>query len=76
MTSINKAIKDSNEIDKAFFDKAFANTETPENLRRLAARLCRSYGIRGICDPMYIANVIACELGIGDGHGNFNETKS
>ena len=27
---------------------------------------------QGLCDPMYIMNVIAHELGIGDGQGNFN----
>lgn len=26
----------------------------------------------GVCDPMYIMNVIALELGIGDGKGQFN----
>jgi len=26
---------------------------------------------QGICDPMYIMNSIAIELGIGDGQGNF-----
>ena len=27
---------------------------------------------QGLCDPMYIMNCIALELGIGDGMGNFN----
>ena len=40
---------------------------------RLAERLCRSYGILGLCDPAYIANVIAVELGLGDGLGKFEE---
>ena len=54
-----------------WFDDKFGEG-TPENLRRLTERLCRAYGItRGICDPMYIANVIASELGLGDGHGHF-----
>jgi len=26
---------------------------------------------QGICDPAYIINVIAYELGVGDGKGNF-----
>ena len=67
----------SNEInkqDKDWFDRCFeTQTNTPPNLRRLAERLCRSYGIRGLCDPAYIANVIAVELGLGDGLGNFKE---
>jgi hypothetical protein len=33
--------------------------------------MCSVFNIRGICDPMYIANVAAFELGIGDGCGNF-----
>lgn len=65
------------EADTAFFDDAFTNPTTkvpydvPKDLRRLSERLCRSYGIRGCCDPMYIANVIAVELGLGDGYSNF-----
>ncbi len=27
-----------------------------------AIRICRSYAIKGICDPAYIANVIQAEL--------------
>uniref|UniRef100_A0A6M3K0E2 Uncharacterized protein n=1 Tax=viral metagenome TaxID=1070528 RepID=A0A6M3K0E2_9ZZZZ len=71
---------DTNEYmkkDKDFFDRAFTDPVTdipyaiPPDLRRLAERICRSYGIRGICDPMYIANIIALELGRGDGKSNF-----
>jgi hypothetical protein len=29
---------------------------------RSAVSICRRYGIRGICDPAYIANVITNEL--------------
>ena len=64
--------------DSEFFREAFTNpmTGTPQNvpadIRKLSERLCRSYNIRGICDPMYIANVIALELGRGDGMGKFN----
>lgn len=63
--------------DEAFFKEAFTCPtsrqpyQVPENIKRLATRLCRSYGIRGVCDPMYIANVIAFELGLGDGQSNF-----
>ena len=28
---------------------------------------------QGICDPMYICNVMALELGLGDGRSNFKE---
>lgn len=56
-----------------FFAEAFKGSNVPDDIRRLSERLCVSYGIRGICDPMYIANVIARELGLGDGMGNFHE---
>ena len=63
-----------------FFAEAFAGYDVPADLRRAAERLCVAYGIRGICDPMYIANVIAMELGRGNGQSEFtpthgNETK-
>lgn len=58
--------------DKEFFDEAFRSMpEVPADIRRLSERLCRAYGIRGICDPGYIANVIAVELGRGDGRSTF-----
>lgn len=57
-----------------FFEAAFASDpKCPLVLRRTAERLCRAYGIRGSCDPMYMVNVIAQELGLGDGKGNFDE---
>jgi hypothetical protein len=59
------------EENQTFFDKAFEGYEVPINIKKLAMRLCRSYGIEGTCDPMYISNVIAFELGLGDGSGNF-----
>ncbi len=68
----------ANEADTRFFAEAFTHPVTrdpyqvPPALKQVATRLCRSYGIRGVCDPMYIANVIAVELGLGDGLSNFN----
>lgn len=62
-----------------FFAEAFTDPVTrepyrmPATLRTAATRICQSYGIRGTCDPMYIANVIAVELGLGDGLSNFRE---
>lgn len=57
---------------KEWFDEQFT-ANVPGNLRRLSERLCRSYGINGICDPEYIANVVAVELGLGDGQSNFGD---
>lgn len=77
MPTLNETLADVRAKDEAFFKEAFTSSMTgqpyqvPENIKRLATRLCRSYGIHGICDPMYIANVIAFELGLGDGQSNF-----
>lgn len=69
MTEINVHARKQNE----FFAEAFKGYTVPDDIRRLSERLCVTYGIRGICDPMYISNVIAKELGRGDGQGNFFE---
>ena len=59
------------------FDHAFTNPVTgepypvPADIRRAATLICQSYGLRGISDPMYVANVIAQETGRGDGQSNF-----
>lgn len=65
-------INEYNAEDKKFFDAAFKGIPVPADIRRLSERICRSYGIRGICDPAYIANIIAVELGRGDGLSHFN----
>ena len=73
MTDRDQAIA-IKEQDEAFFKEAFGLVPNiPKGLKVLATRICRAYGIRGICDPAYIANVIAFELGLGDGQGNFTE---
>lgn len=60
-----------------FYKEAFTDPVTkkpyvmPAVLKKISRRICESYGIRGICDPMYIANTIAMELGLGDGRSNF-----
>lgn len=62
---------------EGFFEEAFTNPVTrqpyqvPEDIKKLSIRICQSYGINGICDPMYIANVIAFEMGRGDGQSKF-----
>lgn len=64
--------------NQEFFTEAFTNPVTrkpytvPTDIRRLSERICQSYDIRGICDPMYIANIIALETGRGDGKSNFS----
>lgn len=65
--------------EKEFYDNAFTNPTTkqpynvPEGIRTAAEHICGSYGIRGICDPMYIANVIAHYTGMGDGKSHFSK---
>lgn len=46
---------------------------TPFALQRVALRIVQSYGTQGLCDPQHIANVIAHELGLGDGMGLYRE---
>lgn len=60
---------------REFFATAFAGETVPPDIRRAAERVVASYGICGICDPMYIANIIAVELGRGDGNGRFYPKK-
>ena len=45
----------------------------PIGMRRALVRLWSCYPSMpgGLADPMYVANVIASEMGFGDGHGNF-----
>jgi len=79
LDTLNYEIDAANKRDQDHFDEAFTNPITntpykiPANLRHLSERICRSYGIDGICDPMYLANIIALELGLGDGQSNFLE---
>ena len=55
-----------------FFNEAFGDKEIPQEIKNVSMSICKDFNIGGICDQMYIANVIAYELGIGDGCGNFN----
>lgn len=75
--NVNDLIRQHNEKKEAFYKEAFTNPVTrqpydvPKDIKRLATRICESYGIKGICDPMYIANIIALETGRGDGQSKF-----
>jgi len=61
--------------DKAYWDKRLSGNE-PEKVKNAIKRIYSAYPDdcmpQGICDPMYIMNIICLELGIGDGQGNFN----
>lgn len=62
-----------------YWDKRFETYKAPEPPEQVKKAIMRVYDSfpedrmpRGLCDPMYIMNVIAYELGVGDGQGNFN----
>lgn len=58
----------------AWFDDTFRGMESlPASLRQASEEIVKTYDIRGSADPGYIANVIAVELGIGDGEGHFED---
>ena len=40
------------------FVEMLKDCTAPEWAQQAAISICRSYGIKGICDPAYIANVI------------------
>lgn len=58
-----------------YWNARFTGKE-PEQVKNAIKRVYSAYPgdclPQGICDPMYIMNVICLELGIGDGQGNFN----
>jgi hypothetical protein len=55
-----------------FFKEAYKDMPPiPDDIRRAAEAIVMAYGIWGICDPGYIANTIALEMGRGDGKSNF-----
>ena len=56
-----------------FFNEAFEGYNVSTNIRNISESICREFNINGICDPMYISNVIAVKLGLGDGCGNFSD---
>lgn len=67
----------SNHTTDEHYVEAFINPVTrknypiPNDIRKAAESICRTYGLRGICDPMYIANVFAKATGRGDGESHF-----
>lgn len=61
-------------LSHEWFDCAFhgALTPVPTQLRIASEQICREFKINGICDPTYIANVIAVAFGVGDGCSSFS----
>jgi hypothetical protein len=69
--TLQDTINRVNAADREFFAKAWEGMSVPDDIREAAEHIVRAYGIRGICDPGYIANVIALRLGRGDGKSTF-----
>lgn len=59
-----------------FYDDALSGYNVPEGLAEISKIICRLGQIRGVCDPMYICNVIAYETKAGDGCGEFHPQES
>lgn len=47
--------------------------DVPQNIKEISSNICKRFAITGICDPMYISNVIGVTSNIGDGKGNFHD---
>jgi len=64
------------EYTNDYWNKRFEISNPPEKVKAAIKRVYSSYPAecmpQGLSDPMYIINVIAYELGIGDGKGNFD----
>lgn len=69
-TDVSKAAETH---DAAWFDESFKYFEgnLPSDIRHFSEGFCKQFGVAGICDPAYVANVCAFELGRGDGRGEF-----
>lgn len=53
------------------YDVFFERYKVPERIKKTAIAIMQRFTITGVCDGMYISNVIAHTCGIGDGQGNF-----
>lgn len=51
--------------------KGFEGYNVPKRIKEASTTICKTFDIKGICDPIYISNVIAFESNSGDGQGNF-----
>ena len=58
--------------DLGLFEENFNGYEVPEKLKAVAIAIMKRFVLTGVCDGMYIANVLAEESGMGDGQSHFN----
>ena len=54
-------------------DDLFSGHNVPWEIKKITKCIMKRYTIFGVCDGMYISNVIGYESGIGDGEGRFSE---
>ncbi len=53
------------------YEKSFEGYAVPENIKEIVTKIMIRFSIDGLCDGMYIANVMAVTANIGDGCGSF-----
>lgn len=53
------------------YENYFDSNGVPTKLKQAAIAIMKRYTISGICDAMYICNVVAFLNGLGDGSGHF-----
>ncbi|MDF2879974.1 MAG: hypothetical protein K0R54_531 [Clostridiaceae bacterium] len=53
------------------FKEEFDKYNVPGKIRKASESICTRFNINGICDPMYISNVIANESESGNGMNTF-----
>jgi hypothetical protein len=60
---------------KEYWKDRLGGAEVPEDVKTAIRRVYESYPRecmpQGLCDPLYIMNIIALALGVGDGLGTF-----
>lgn len=79
MTTISHdatAIPQRPALQPRFFEEAFKDYQVPPKIRAFAEAFCIRFNVRGICDPAYCANIVALELKVGDGCGQFDNANA
>lgn len=51
-------------LNDKHFEECFNGYEVPLKLKDISKEICIRFDIKGVCDPMYIVNVIAYENNI------------
>ncbi|MBO5551322.1 MAG: hypothetical protein J5966_05125 [Lachnospiraceae bacterium] len=58
--------------DKTLYERNFEGYEVPEKLKNMAITIMKRFTLTGICDGMYICNIIANQNMMSNGAGKFN----